>query len=246
MQPASEGLAFHVQEVLREKARDGDDETRLRLADIAGDLKVLGDEAALVLRSDIPGLGAGHTTPRLLSWLLLGELSAAERSEISDPLARVTQLLQQTSAAPRKCGKIFKSGEIIWHCRTCQSDDTCVLCQECFDGGDHTGHEVFFHRTKAGGCCDCGDLEAWKLEGCCARHRGAAPADESAPALPDELAGAARAVIGEVVRALSRCRRAAEASLVPDGLDIGPTSEAPEAEADAETWPGWRLSLIHI
>ena len=42
MQPASEGLAFHVQEVLREKARDGDDETRLRLADIAGDLKVLG------------------------------------------------------------------------------------------------------------------------------------------------------------------------------------------------------------
>ena len=142
MQPASGDLSFHVQEVLREKARDGDAETKSRLADIAADLKVLSDEAALVLRSDIPGLGAHHTTPRLLSWLLLGELSAAERSEISDPLARVTQLLQQASAAPRKCGKIFKSGEIIWHCRTCQSDDTCVLCQECFDGGDHTGHEV--------------------------------------------------------------------------------------------------------
>ena len=45
----------------REKARDGDNETRSRLAAIAGDLKVLGDEAALVLRSDIPGLGAGHS-----------------------------------------------------------------------------------------------------------------------------------------------------------------------------------------
>ncbi|CAN0502752.1 unnamed protein product, partial [Discosporangium mesarthrocarpum] len=30
---------------------------------------------------------------------------------------------------------------------------------------------VYFHRTLPGGCCDCGDEEAWAQEGCCSRHR---------------------------------------------------------------------------
>lgn len=31
--------------------------------------------------------------------------------------------------------------------------------------------KVYFHRTSPGGCCDCGDEEAWAEEGCCDRHR---------------------------------------------------------------------------
>ena len=31
--------------------------------------------------------------------------------------------------------------------------------------GDHQGHEYFFHKTGAGGCCDCGDAEAWADSG---------------------------------------------------------------------------------
>ena len=72
---------------------------------------------------------------------------------------------------PRPCGYIFRRGDIAWNCRTCQSDSTCVLCDSCFHASDHEGHEVYFHRTSPGGCCDCGDIEAWKPEGCCPAHR---------------------------------------------------------------------------
>ena len=88
-----------------------------------------------------------------------------------DPRALVRSAGDSVGSAPQ-CGYIFRNGDIAWVCRTCQTDDTCVLCEECFSSSNHEGHEVFFHRTRAGGCCDCGDLEAWKAEGCCPRHRG--------------------------------------------------------------------------
>ncbi len=71
----------------------------------------------------------------------------------------------------RPCGYVFRRGDIAWNCRTCQSDSTCVLCDTCFHNSDHEGHEVYFHRTSPGGCCDCGDTEAWRIEGCCPMHR---------------------------------------------------------------------------
>jgi len=72
---------------------------------------------------------------------------------------------------PRPCGYVFKRGDIAWNCRTCQTDPTCVICDNCFHNSNHDGHEVYFHRTTPGGCCDCGDAEAWKSEGCCELHR---------------------------------------------------------------------------
>jgi len=71
----------------------------------------------------------------------------------------------------RPCGYVFRRGDIAWNCRTCQYDSTCVLCDACFHASDHEGHEVYFHRTSPGGCCDCGDSEAWRIEGCCPLHR---------------------------------------------------------------------------
>jgi len=75
-----------------------------------------------------------------------------------------------TSMPKRPCGYLFRKGDIAWNCRTCQYDPTCVLCEACFKASNHAGHEVYFHRTSAGGCCDCGDPEAFKIEGCCPRH----------------------------------------------------------------------------
>ena len=69
------------------------------------------------------------------------------------------------------CGYVFRRGDIAWNCRTCQTDATCVLCEACFRESDHEGHEVFFHRTSPGGCCDCGDIEAWDVKGMCWKHR---------------------------------------------------------------------------
>lgn len=50
-------------------------------------------------------------------------------------------------------------------------DTTCIICHECFKNGNHEGHRYVF-RKFAGGCCDCGDPEAWSQEGFCKNHSG--------------------------------------------------------------------------
>jgi len=85
------------------------------------------------------------------------------------------QNLSSPTSRARPCGYVFKRGDIAWNCRTCQADSTCVICDNCFRNSDHNGHEVYFHRTTPGGCCDCGDPEAWKSEGCCDAHRPNVP-----------------------------------------------------------------------
>ena len=32
------------------------------------------------------------------------------------------------------------------------------LCADCFQAGDHTGHDFNMFRSQAGGACDCGDI----------------------------------------------------------------------------------------
>ncbi len=72
----------------------------------------------------------------------------------------------------RVCQYAFKRNDIVWVCRTCQSDETCVLCHECFRNSNHDGHDVAFYHAQAGGCCDCGDEDAWSPKGFCGRHGG--------------------------------------------------------------------------
>ena len=40
------------------------------------------------------------------------------------------------------CGYMFKANDICYNCLDCQADPTCVICQDCFDRSDHTGHQV--------------------------------------------------------------------------------------------------------
>ena len=100
------------------------------------------------------------TTVNVLKRLLQEGEAQQDANDISSPNYR-----------PRPCGYVFKRGDIAWNCRTCQTDSTCVICDNCFRNSKHDGHEVYFHRTTPGGCCDCGDAEAWKLGGCCDAHR---------------------------------------------------------------------------
>ena len=44
------------------------------------------------------------------------------------------------------CGAVFKVGEVVWTCRQCAKDATCVQCNACYKASNHEGHEVFFHR----------------------------------------------------------------------------------------------------
>lgn len=55
--------------------------------------------------------------------------------------------------------------------RTCALDETCVFCLRCFHGTNHEGHDTSFSvNNGGGGCCDCGDPEAWKVELDCIYH----------------------------------------------------------------------------
>lgn len=95
------------------------------------------------------------------------------------------------SAKGTACGHIFKSGESTYACKTCQADDTCVLCSRCFECSDHEGHQVYISVSPGNsGCCDCGDKEAWKKDVQCSIHTltddgdGKSSGKEKAPAAP--------------------------------------------------------------
>lgn len=45
------------------------------------------------------------------------------------------------------------------------------MCSKCFHATDHENHDVKIWISRgAGGCCDCGDPEAWKVPLCCKIH----------------------------------------------------------------------------
>ena len=69
------------------------------------------------------------------------------------------------------CGKVWKTGDRVYHCRTCGMDPSCAICHDCFEDSDHTGHDYWMF-SSGGGCCDCGDVEAWRREGFCCKHPG--------------------------------------------------------------------------
>ncbi|CAB9520261.1 protein ligase UBR1 [Seminavis robusta] len=89
----------------------------------------------------------------------------------SSPQQALEMLQACASASPRKvCQYPFKKNDIVWMCRTCQADETCAMCHECYNDSNHEGHEVMFFHAQEGGCCDCGDPDAWDPNGFCSKH----------------------------------------------------------------------------
>ncbi|XP_048481465.1 E3 ubiquitin-protein ligase UBR1 [Plutella xylostella] len=79
--------------------------------------------------------------------------------------------------APALCGRVFKCGEPVYSCRECGMDNTCVLCVECFKVSAHRQHKYKICQSNGGGCCDCGDAEAWRRDAFCDKHKG--PSEDS-------------------------------------------------------------------
>ncbi|GKY92493.1 hypothetical protein MPSEU_000219700 [Mayamaea pseudoterrestris] len=118
---------------------------------------------------------------------LMGDAATLKRSGGSKKKSSTVTLLQADATkinlkTRNPCGYVFQRGDIAWNCRTCQTDPTCVICDACFRESNHNGHEVYFHRTTPGGCCDCGDVEAWAKSGCCDLHRPEEGNDEATEA----------------------------------------------------------------
>lgn len=62
-------------------------------------------------------------------------------------------------------------------------DDTCVLCQYCYNPDDHIDHQVTVHISPRdlGGVCDCGDPEAWVTHFSCKYHNADNFAEDPVP-----------------------------------------------------------------
>lgn len=90
-----------------------------------------------------------------LSRLLTQQITGQQYQDAVDALKSLHAAGQ---AVPRRvCQHPFKKNDIVWVCRTCQADETCVLCHSCYSQSHHEGHDVAFYHAQAGGCCDCGD-----------------------------------------------------------------------------------------
>jgi len=79
-------------------------------------------------------------------------------------------------ASPR-CGEVWTASHVAYRCTTCGLSDSSCQCVHCFDPEDHVGHDFRLYSSGAGGCCDCGDPQAWKESGFCSRHRRSAEAE---------------------------------------------------------------------
>lgn len=114
----------------------------------------------------------------------------------------VTVQLASQAAGMGVCAKTLKAGDVAWKCEDCEKDPTCIICQECFEKGDHKGHRTWL-KTNVSGCCDCGDPDGWAEEGFCTDHKGFAASSESMlKSLPAELKTRAVQVFNQVARDL--------------------------------------------
>lgn len=82
----------------------------------------------------------------------------------------VLQNIGGVERPPSVCGRVFKVGEPTYSCRECGMDNTCVLCVDCFKQSEHRHHKYKMGTSSGGGCCDCGDTEAWKKAPFCNIH----------------------------------------------------------------------------
>lgn len=62
----------------------------------------------------------------------------------------------------KTCAKPLGKGDVVYRCSDCGLDETCVICEYCFNREEHRGHDVQVYTSAGnGGLCDCGDPEAF-------------------------------------------------------------------------------------
>jgi hypothetical protein len=153
-----------------------------------------GDEDAMLAVLDSQSdSDMSHGTPDLdeqfqesmvwLQWLMFND----------EPGSALQHLAEISSGQRGVCGAVWGNNDIAYRCRTCEHDPTCAICVPCFLNGTHKDHDYSIIYT-GGGCCDCGDVTAWKRDGFCSKHKGS----EQIQPLPEEFV----ASVGPVLDAL--------------------------------------------
>ncbi|XP_046748290.1 E3 ubiquitin-protein ligase UBR2 [Diprion similis] len=145
----------------------------------------------------------------------------------------VLQQLSQLDNPPSVCGKVFKMGEPTYSCRECGMDSTCVLCVVCFKQSAHRNHRYKMGTSSGGGCCDCGDPEAWKNDSSCNIHK-AGIQFKSRPRnkLPEDIAERARATFEAVLKYSYELLSLEHAPGLPSDLRLKGRDEDLQAPSD--------------
>lgn len=69
----------------------------------------------------------------------------------SSPATFLKQLRARSLDSPQTmCAKFLAEGEFVYSCRTCQLSTSSVICTECFQQGQHEGHDC--QRRSMGAC----------------------------------------------------------------------------------------------
>ena len=55
------------------------------------------------------------------------------------------------------CGLVWNANVIAYRCKTCSISPCMSICAQCFQHGNHEGHNYNMFKSQAGGACDCGD-----------------------------------------------------------------------------------------
>lgn len=92
--------------------------------------------------------------------------SNASRDDIDKAIIYIRSL----NKASKLCRRALKPGDVIFSCNDCSLDVTCVVCLDCFHKSAHKDHNYRMSNSDGGGCCDCGDVEAWKQHHACTDH----------------------------------------------------------------------------
>jgi len=74
------------------------------------------------------------------------------------------------SVSSCKCEVVWLNAHVAYRCRDCGTNESSCMCVNCFDSNDHEGHDYRIYHSHSGGCCDCGDANAWKRDSFCKTH----------------------------------------------------------------------------
>ncbi|KAK4316848.1 hypothetical protein Pmani_012025 [Petrolisthes manimaculis] len=110
------------------------------------------------------------------------------------------------------CGLVWTANFVAYRCRTCGISPCMSLCAQCFQEGDHEGHDFNMFRSQAGGACDCGNSAVMKETGFCHRHGSQAQLNK--PEVPPDLLSIADALMPRIfLRFIQHCREHSAESL---------------------------------
>ncbi|XP_054000464.1 E3 ubiquitin-protein ligase UBR2 [Hylaeus anthracinus] len=151
-----------------------------------------------------------------------------------DPQVVLKKLSQMDNVT---CGKVFKMGEPTYSCRECGMDSTCVLCLDCFKQSAHRNHKYKMGTSNGGGCCDCGDKEAWKREPFCNIHLAGTQTKESrGNKLPGDIAERAVVTFEAILRYCYEMLSLEHSPGLPADLRINEIDEDPLSVPTADTY----------